>query len=73
MAEIERIMRSRHGLRLDEPNDFDIVTQDALMQALESDQPGDVLRARRHLVDCADGGRHRRDGDHVDLGDRAHA
>ena len=32
IAEIERIMRSRHGLRLDEPNDFDIVTQDALMK-----------------------------------------
>jgi putative ABC transport system permease protein len=30
--EIERIMRSRHGLRLDESNDFDIVTQDALMK-----------------------------------------
>ena len=32
IAEIERIMRSRHGLRLDEANDFDIVTQDALMR-----------------------------------------
>lgn len=32
VAEIERIMRSRHELRLDEPNDFDIVTQDALMR-----------------------------------------
>ncbi len=32
IAEIERIMRSRHGLRLDEPNDFDIVTQDAVMK-----------------------------------------
>ena len=32
LAEIERIMRSRHRLRLDEPNDFDLVTQDALMQ-----------------------------------------
>ena len=32
IAEIERIMRSRHRLRLDEPNDFDVVTQDALMQ-----------------------------------------
>ena len=25
-------MRIRHGLRLDEPNDFDIVTQDAVLQ-----------------------------------------
>jgi putative ABC transport system permease protein len=32
IAEIDRIMRSRHGLRLDEQNDFDIVTQDALMR-----------------------------------------
>jgi putative ABC transport system permease protein len=33
--EIERIMRSRHGLRLDEPNDFDIVTQDAILRLWE--------------------------------------
>jgi putative ABC transport system permease protein len=32
VAEIERILRSRHGLRLDEQNDFDLVTQDALMR-----------------------------------------
>ena len=32
VADIERVMRSRHGLRLTEPNDFDIVTQDALMR-----------------------------------------
>jgi putative ABC transport system permease protein len=32
IADIERVMRSRHRLRLDEPNDFDVVTQDALMQ-----------------------------------------
>jgi putative ABC transport system permease protein len=32
VEEIERIMRSRHDLRLDEPNDFDVVTQDALMR-----------------------------------------
>jgi len=31
MADIERIMRIRHGLRLDEPNDFDVVTQDAVL------------------------------------------
>jgi len=28
----ERIMRIRHGLRLDEPDDFDIVTQDAVLK-----------------------------------------
>jgi putative ABC transport system permease protein len=32
IEDIERIMRSRHELRLDEPNDFDIVTQDAVMR-----------------------------------------
>jgi putative ABC transport system permease protein len=31
IGEIERIMRVRHGLRLDEPNDFDIATQDAIL------------------------------------------
>src|SRR5438445_10845 len=32
IADIERVMRIRHGLRLDQPNDFDIVTQDAFLQ-----------------------------------------
>src|SRR6185436_8745865 len=32
VADIERIMRIRHGLRLDEPNDFDIVTQDGILK-----------------------------------------
>jgi putative ABC transport system permease protein len=32
IAEVERIMRIRHGLRLDEPNDFDITTQDQFLQ-----------------------------------------
>ena len=31
LAEIEEIMRIRHGLTLDEPNDFDVVTQDAAL------------------------------------------
>ena len=31
IADIERVMRIRHGLRLDQPNDFDIVTQDAFL------------------------------------------
>jgi putative ABC transport system permease protein len=30
--EVERVMRIRHGLKLDEPNDFDIVTQDAVLK-----------------------------------------
>jgi putative ABC transport system permease protein len=32
MREVEEVMRIRHGLRLDQPNDFDIVTQDAILQ-----------------------------------------
>ena len=32
MADVERVMRIRHDLRLDEPNDFDIVTQDAFLK-----------------------------------------
>ena len=32
IADVQRVMRTRHGLRLDEPDDFDIVTQDAILQ-----------------------------------------
>jgi len=32
IADVERVMRIRHDLRLDEPNDFDIVTQDAFLK-----------------------------------------
>ncbi len=32
MAEIEQIMRARHGLKLDEPNDFNLETQDAFLK-----------------------------------------
>lgn len=32
VREIEETMRIRHGLRLDEPNDFDLVTQDAVLR-----------------------------------------
>jgi putative ABC transport system permease protein len=35
MAEVEEIMRIRHGLTLDKPNDFDIVTQDAALKVWE--------------------------------------
>ena len=35
LADIERIMRIRHGLRLDEPNDFDLLTQDAAFRMLD--------------------------------------
>ncbi|MGH9411746.1 MAG: ABC transporter permease [Vicinamibacterales bacterium] len=32
MREVESIMRIRHNLRLDQPDDFDLVTQDAVLQ-----------------------------------------
>ncbi len=32
MGEVERIMRSRHGLKLDEPNDFNMETQDQFLK-----------------------------------------
>jgi putative ABC transport system permease protein len=32
IADVERIMRIRHGLKLDEPNDFDVTTQDQFLQ-----------------------------------------
>jgi putative ABC transport system permease protein len=35
MREVEQIMRIRHGLRLDEANDFDLVTQDAALKVYD--------------------------------------
>jgi putative ABC transport system permease protein len=32
MADIQRIMRIRHGLRLDEPDDFDLATQESFLK-----------------------------------------
>src|SRR6185436_2134527 len=32
MADVQRVMRIRHGLKLDEPDDFDLVTQDAFLK-----------------------------------------
>jgi putative ABC transport system permease protein len=32
MREVEQIMRVRHNLKLDEPNDFDLLTQDAMLK-----------------------------------------
>jgi len=32
MADVEEVLRVRHNLRLDQENDFDIVTQDAIMK-----------------------------------------
>jgi putative ABC transport system permease protein len=36
MADVERVMRIRHGLRLDEPNDFDLSTQDSFLKLWDS-------------------------------------
>ncbi len=32
LADVERVMRIRHGLKLDEPDDFDLLTQDSILQ-----------------------------------------
>ena len=32
VADIERVLRIRHRLRLDQPNDFDLLTQDAVLE-----------------------------------------
>src|SRR5262245_35767144 len=32
MREVEEVMRARHALKVDQPNDFDLVTQDAFLQ-----------------------------------------
>jgi putative ABC transport system permease protein len=43
IADITRVMRIRHGLRLDEPNDFDIVTQDAFLELWNQISQGTFL------------------------------
>ena len=43
IADVERIMRIRHGLRLDQPNDFDIVTQDAVLKLWDQISQGTFL------------------------------
>ena len=35
MRDVEELMRIRHGLRLDEPNDFDVLTQDSVLEFYE--------------------------------------
>ncbi|MCC7242200.1 MAG: ABC transporter permease [Acidobacteria bacterium] len=35
LREVEAVMRIRHGLTLDKPNDFDLVTQDAVLKVWE--------------------------------------
>jgi putative ABC transport system permease protein len=43
LREVEEIMRARHGLRLDQENDFDIATQAALFQLWERISSGIFL------------------------------
>ena len=43
MAEIEQVMRIRHGLKLDEPNDFDMATQDAILKIFDQVIQGAML------------------------------
>ena len=40
IAEVQRIMRIRHGLKLDEPDDFDISTQDQFLQLWDTISQG---------------------------------
>jgi hypothetical protein len=42
MREIEELMRIRHNVRLDEPNDFDLLTQDAMMKVWDSFSQADI-------------------------------
>jgi putative ABC transport system permease protein len=36
MADVQRVMRSRHNLKLDQPDDFDLLTQDAFLRIWEN-------------------------------------
>ncbi len=43
IADVERVMRIRHGLRFDEPNDFDVLTQDAVLKLWDQISQGTFL------------------------------
>jgi hypothetical protein len=57
MREVEAVMRIRHKLNLDQPNDFDLATQDAVLKGVGSNQQRNIPRVDRDLVDCPDGRR----------------
>jgi putative ABC transport system permease protein len=40
MADVERVMRIRHGLKLDQPNDFDLSTSDSFLKLWDSISQG---------------------------------
>src|SRR5262249_37707753 len=43
MREVEEVMRVRHNLKLDQPNDFDLVTQDAVLKVWDRISQGTFL------------------------------
>ena len=43
IADVERVMRIRHGLRLDDPNDFDVMTQDSILGLWDTISAGTFL------------------------------
>ena len=43
MADVEGVMRIRHNLKLDDPNDFDLVTQDAILKVWDQISQATVL------------------------------
>src|SRR5436190_19175791 len=43
IADVERVMRIRHGLRLDQPNDFEVLTQDAVLKLWDQISQGTFL------------------------------
>ena len=43
LREVEEVMRVRHGLHLDQPDDFDMVTQDAILQVWDQISQGAFL------------------------------
>jgi len=59
MAEIEQIMRIRHGLRLDQAKRLDIITQDAALKMYDQITGAVFIGPGRHLVHRPDGRRHR--------------
>ena len=73
LADVEEIMRIRHGLRLDEPNDFDLATQDAILRVWDQISRATFLALIVISSIALMVGRHRRDGDHDDFGDGADA
>src|SRR5947199_7788545 len=43
IADVERVMRIRHNLRLDEPNDFEVMTQDSVLKLWDQISQGTFL------------------------------